>query len=1055
MSKSIITLGILLVAFALIGLNKTWSQITTAQIQGMVTDQENTPLFGASIVIHHQPTGTIAGTITLENGRFTIPNLRIGGPYNVHVSYVGFDQLTMNDIYLALGDQLELDFTLLSNASSELSEVQLIASYDQTLLGKNKTGSSTEISSRQINRLPSISRSTSDYLRLVPSSDGNSFVGKNDRLNNFSLDGSVFNNPYGLDSAVPGGQSSAQPVSLDAIDQIQINVAPYDVTLAGFTGASVNAVTKSGANDFQGSVFHFFRNQDLTGIRVKEEPLFRSDLTHFQTGFTLGGPIIKNKAFFFTNLEIEQRSDLGSELVASRPGLKGERVSRVLASDLDLVSQTLLNRFDYQTGPYEKYNHQTENVKGLIKIDWNINQKHSLVTTYNFLDASRELPRHPNAGGRGGPDRITLQFFNSGYQITNRLHAGIVELKSNFNNRFSNNLQIGFTAFHDFRAPFSKPFPVVNINKNNIRYIVAGHEPFSIRNYVKQQVFQITNNLNIYLPNHNITVGGSFERFDFENSFNLGWYDPTDGSPPYPSTTFGPGFESVATFVDFVQQGHMDSVVQFAQNTHQKGDWKIYFMSVGQLSVYVQDRWQINRKLVFTVGFRLDTPYYFNSNQYAQDIIDTLPHDYDDTIDYFELDGNPIKFDNTQLPKRTPLLSPRFGFHWEMNQLGTSELRGGAGVFSGRIPFVWIGNQIGNPFWYFRQAMHPQFKFPQVFRINIGHDQLLGKGWSSTIDIMYTKDIHGMLVRNYGLNKPTGRLLGIDNRKIYTSDDLATYTGLGFPVRADIYVFTNTDVGSSFNSSLKIQKYWNSNTWFSLAYNYLVSKDANSTASEITSSAFNNNPAIDDVNQAISSHSMFGNKHRLIGTFNTQYEYGPWVTSIGVFAEYAQGGRFSYTYSGDINGDGSPNNDLIYVPTSNDIKNMRFIGTEDEQSTQRTALEKFIQQDPILKTQRGQYAKKYNHLLPWFSRWDMRILQDYELKNQNSIQLSIDILNLGNLISSNWGIRQRVTNWQPIGVTVDQNRPTYSFDTNLKDTFIDDFSLESRWQIQFGLRYRF
>ena len=1055
MSTNKIFNDILVVFFVLIGLNNTFGQITTAQVQGIVTDQENTPLLGASIVVSHEPTGTISGTTTLENGRFTIPNLRVGGPYSVQVSYVGFDPQMANEIYLTLGDKLELDFTLLSDASSALQEVELVASYDQNLLKKNKTGASTEISSRQINSLPTISRSTSDYIRLSPYSDGNSFAGKNDRFNNFSLDGSVFNNPYGLDSAVPGGQSSAQPVSLDAIDQIQIHIAPYDVTVAGFTGASVNAVTKSGSNTLEGSVFNFFRNQAFTGIQIREEQLFRADLTHFQTGFTLGGPIIKNKVFFFTNLEIEQRSDLGSDIIAGRSGLSGERVSRVLATDLDLVSQTLFHRFNYQTGPYEKYSHQTENAKGLIKLDWNMNQKHNLVATYNFLDASRELPGHSTAAGRRGPDQITLQFFNSGYKITNILHAGILELKSNFNNKLSNNLQVGVTTFNDFRTPFSEPFPIVNINKNNMRYIVAGHEPFSIRNYIKQQIYQITNNLSIYLPNHNITVGTSFELFDFENSFNLGWYDIANLNPPYPSSTYGPGFESVEAFVDFVNKGSMDPAVKFAQDTHSQGDWKVYFVSVGQSSFYVQDRWQINQKLVLTYGLRVDIPHYFNSSRYAQDIIDTLPNDYDDSIIYYELDGNPITFDNTQLPKKSPLLSPRFGFNWKTNPIGTSELRGGVGVFSGRIPFVWIGNQIGNPFWYFRQAMHPEFKFPQIFRINIGHDQLLGQGWSSTIDLMYTKDLNGMFVRNYGLKKPTGQLLGVDNRQIYTSDDIATYTGLEFPVKADIYVFTNTDIGFSFNSSVKVQRYWNRNTWFSLSYNYLVSKDANSTDSEITTSAFNDNPAIGDVNQAISSHSMFGNKHRFVGTFNTSFEYGLWTTSIGLFVEYAQGGRFSYTYSGDINGDGSGNNDLIYIPTQIDIEQMQFAGTDSEQSAQKVALEKFIMQDPTLKDHRGQHAGKYDNLLPWFSRWDVRILQDYRLNNDDSIQWSIDILNLGNLISSNWGIKQRAANWQPIGVTVDQNRPTYSFDKDLVDSFVDDFSLESRWQIQFGLRYSF
>lgn len=1040
--------------YFIIGLGDVLGQVTTAQIQGIINDDQDNPLFGASIYVKHEPTGTSVGTISLENGRFTIPNLRVGGPYRIEVNYIGYSSQIKEQIYLALGDKLEIDFTL-SESSNLLNQVNLVGSYDQNLLGKNKTGASTEVGRRALETLPTISRSASDYTRLSPLSDGNSFGGRNNRFNNFSLDGSVFNNPYGLDSAVPGGQSSAQPVSLDAIDQIQINIAPYDVTLAGFTGALVNAVTKSGTNRLEGSAFSFFRNQDLTGSTIRSEDLFRSDLTHLQSGFTLGGPIIKNKLFFFANLEIERRSDQGSDVIAARPGLTGEGVSRVLASDLDLVSKTLQDRYGYQTGPYEKYTHRTDNTKGLIKLDWNINESHSLVATYNFLTASKDLPAHPVAGGRRDPDRITLQFYNSGYQINNILHAGIVELKSNFNNKTSNNLQIGISFFNDFRNPFSEPFPIVNINKNNIRYIVGGHEPYSIKNVIKQRVYQITNNFNIYLPNHNITIGGSFEMFDFDNGFNLGWYDPIDIDPPYPSGTFGPGFDSVASFVDFVNNGSMDPAVNFVKEVHNQANWKVYFITVGQFAIYLQDRWQVNQEFVLTYGLRLDVPLYFNSEIHAQRLIDTQPGEYDDSIIYYETDGSAITFDNTVFPKTNPLISPRIGFNWDINDLSSAELRGGIGVFSGRIPFVWIGNQIGNPFWYFRQAIHPDFRFPQVLRTNLGYDQLLGNGWSSSIDIIYTKDINAMLVRNYGLIKPTGRLKGVDNRQVYTTDDFATYNGLGFPVMANIYVFTNTDVGSSFNSSFKIQKYWNRTSSFSIAYNFLVSKDANSVTSEITSSAFNNNPAIGDVNQAVSSHSRFGNKHRFVGTINKGFEYGRWSTTIGVFFEYAQGGRFSYTYSGDANGDRANTNDLIYIPTRTDLESMMFAGNQETQIKQKEALESFIIQDPLLRNNRGAYTSKFDHLLPWNSTWDIRILQDYQLEDDNKIQFSIDILNIGNLISSNWGIKQRASNSQPIGISVTDGIPEYTFDSNLFDTFTDNLSLNSRWRLQFGLRYSF
>ena len=417
--------------------------------------------------------------------------------------------------------------------------------------------------------MPTISRSTADLTRLTPSSDGLSFGGRNSQYNNFTLDGSIFNNPFGLDAATPGGQTNAQPVSLDAIDQIQVDIAPYDVTKAGFTGASVNAVTKSGTNEFHGTVFGFYRNQDLTGTKVKGQDVFKADLKHLQAGFSLGGPIIKDKLFFFANAEMVDRSDLGSNYIAKRSGLTGDRVSRVEAADLDLVSQTLKSRFGYDTGAYENYTHDTKNVKALIKLDWNINDVHTLSATYNFLDASLDKPAHPEAIGRRGPDQTTLQFFNSGYTINNVLNSGIIELKSNFSNKFSNNLQAGISVFADSRDPFSSPFPVLNINKNGSRYIVAGHEPFSINNVLDQKVYQITNNFNIYSGNHTFTIGTSLEKFEFGNSFNLGVNEPFGVN--YPGGTFGPGFTSVTDFVNFVNAGSMDAVVQHAEDLNEAG----------------------------------------------------------------------------------------------------------------------------------------------------------------------------------------------------------------------------------------------------------------------------------------------------------------------------------------------------------------------------------------------------------------------------------------------------------------------------------------------------
>ncbi|HLG40775.1 MAG TPA: hypothetical protein VI461_13945, partial [Chitinophagaceae bacterium] len=352
--------------------------------------------------------------------------------------------------------------------------------------------------------------------------------GRNGQYNNFSLDGAVFNNPFGLDAPTPGGQTNAQPVSLDAIDQIQVNIAPYDVTQAGFTGAGVNTVTKSGSNKITGTVYGFFRNQSLTGKKVDKTKITVPDLKQLQAGVALGGPVIKNKLFYFISFETEQRTDQATAFQARNASNAGKpTTSRVLEQDLIAVSAILKTRFNYDTGPYQGYTHDQTNYKWLAKLDWNISDIHKLSFTYNGLEASKDKPAHPSAIGRRGPDYTTLQFRNSGYEIVNKLHSFSSELRSNWKGNYANKLRLVYTKFKDKRNPFSTPFPVVNISKYGTRYIVAGHEPFSIFNRLNQDAFQATNDFTLYKQNHTITFGASYESFKFGNSFNLTGYGPT------------------------------------------------------------------------------------------------------------------------------------------------------------------------------------------------------------------------------------------------------------------------------------------------------------------------------------------------------------------------------------------------------------------------------------------------------------------------------------------------------------------------------------------------
>jgi hypothetical protein len=512
---------LILCSLILIISTSVYAQTTTSKITGTITEKTGEALFGANIIALHTPTGTISGTTAQSNGRYTLSNLRIGGPYTITISYVGFETQKITKVFLTLGKTTNID-AVLSDDTNMLDEI-VISSGKNTIFNNGRTGAQTSIRSKDLRTLPTISRSASDFTRLDPAASGGSFGGRNDQYNNFTLDGSIFNNPFGLDAATPGGQTASQPVSLDAIEQISVSTAPYDVTLSGFTGASVNAVTKSGTNAVSGTVYGFFRNQDFTGGKIKGENIFVPQLRQSQSGVSVGAPIIKDKLFIFVNFEEVKRTDLGQSWLPNT-GSNSINESRVLKADLAEV-QSALAGIGYNTGAYEGFTHDSNSSKGLFKLDWNINKDNRVSFVYNFLNASRDLPAHPTALGFRGPSSQMLQFENTGYQINNNLKSFLVELNSTLDENITNKLQVGYTHFDDFRSPKSAPMPAFRIQDGNGgNYIIAGHEPFSIHNKLDQKVFQITNNLNIAKGDHNYTVGFSFEKFEFDNSFNLGVY---------------------------------------------------------------------------------------------------------------------------------------------------------------------------------------------------------------------------------------------------------------------------------------------------------------------------------------------------------------------------------------------------------------------------------------------------------------------------------------------------------------------------------------------------
>lgn len=613
-----------------------------------------------------------------------------------------------------------------------------------------------------------------------------------------------------------------------------------------------------------------------------------------------------------------------------------------------------------------------------------------------------------------------------------------------------NKLQIGYTHFDDYRTPLSTPAPSLSILDANgsSNYIIAGHEPFSINNELDQKVFQVTNNLNFFKGDHTYTVGFSFEKFQFDNSFNLGTYGAQGVF--FPTTT-------ISGFADFAAsgglQGAFDDAISIANasnaaGTGNPGGWALAETNVGQLAFYLQDEWNATDNFKLTYGVRFDRPLYFDTADKVRENIARkggAAGTYIPSIDYFDpANGETVKLNSEVMPNNKFLASPRVGFNWDVNGDNTLQLRGGSGLFTGRFPFVWLGNQVQGVDFFFYQLVDPDFQFPQVWRTNLGVDKRFENGLVLTADVSYTKDLNAAHVQNWGLNTPSGTLGGVDNRAVYTNDDKSQI--FGGPTNG--YVFTNSDQGRVFNAAVKAEKTFNNGLYTQLAYSYLNAKEVNSIEAEITGDAFAGNPVVGNANNDVLGFSKYGDTHRFIGVLSKQFKTG---TTVSSFFEYAQGGRFNYIYGGDINNDGSGINDLLYIPTASEVGQMNW-----QDPAMAGAFESFVQQDDYLSSNRGSYAERYGALGKWRGKWDVKVLQDINLNNNNKIQLSLDVLNIGNVLNSNWGIVQTQSFNQLVGVSVDANSvPTYSFDQNVQDTFTAITNEISRWQAQFGVRYIF
>jgi hypothetical protein len=1052
--------------------------VTSAGMNGLIRDDQDEPLPGATIQATHVPSGTSYTMISQNNGRFNIPNMRTGGPYRVEVSFIGFETKIFTGINLSLGQRYVLNVTM-TDEDFELDAVE-ISGFKDNILNDERTGASTTINREALMTMPTLSRSVQDFTRLTPQSNGESFAGQDPKAINFSLDGSIFNNAFGLTGSIPGAPTNSNPISLDAIEEIQVNIAPYDVTQGGFTGAAINAITRSGDNEFRGSVFFNNRNDRMVGGNARGTEVVTDDFNVQQFGFRLGGPIIKDKLFFFVSGESERRSDPNSPFIADAPGRTGANVTRVLKSDMDELRDFLVSNYNYDPGLYEDYNLPTISDKFLIKIDYNINHNHHLSARFNTLISSRDRPVARTSLGFGGRNQnlFSLNFQNSNYLLNDNIYSGIIELNSSFGNRFSNEMRVGLTSNRNFRSWGGGDFPMVDILEGGRNYITFGTDLLSPNRALDSDTWQFQNNFTAYLNNHSITAGINFEYFNFRYTFTPTFF----------------GHYVYNSLEDFYRDAAGEEVElrRFQRQFSALPGGRIPTANTQAFiaSAYIQDEINVTNNLKVTLGVRLDVPFY---NQTAE------RNPAAENLDFRKPNEDPITIRTDQLPEPQYMWSPRMGFNWDVIGNRTFQIRGGTGLFSGRPIYVNISNMIntngvlqgqirednttnfpfnpspnayipengGTPETYDLAYIDPGFRNPQVWRSNIGIDKELFAGIVGTVEGIYTKQVSDLLFYDANLNPPTRNLEGPDNRPLYGFSDEANRRNQNI---TNAVVLDNTDEGFSYSLTFQLQKNFNNGLHAMAAYNYAKSKNMVDGNTQHYLS-YENIHSVRGGNFPDLGFSLDDQRHRFISSIGYRKEYAKnLATSISLFYELRNQGVESYVYNTDINGDLIVGNDLIYIPTENEIQEMQFApltvnGTTYSAADQRRIFNEFIQQDGHLSTRRGLYAVRNGVQFPVVGRLDLSFMQEFFINvggKRNTLQFRADIFNFTNMINSNWGVGQILANESPIGIVdinPQTNIPTYQLNprgNNLSSSsFVRTANIGDVWQMQLGVRYIF
>jgi len=1069
------------------------AQVTTSSINGVVTDQNGELLPGSTIIALHVPSGTQYGTLSREDGRYTIPNARVGGPYKVTVTFIGYATQEKNDVYLSLGNAYTADFKLFEEGT-QLAEI-VVAGSKSDIFDANRTGASTNVSNRTIQSVPTINRGLRDFTKLSPlantAGNGTSFAGASNRYNQFAIDGLVSNDVFGLTSSgTNGGQTGIEPISLDAIEEFQLNIAPYDVRQGGFTGGGINAVTRSGSNTFQGSAYYFGNNEDLVGKYNPNSEVKAKypDYKDYQAGFRLGGPIIKNKLFFFVNGEItRQKTPLAF--------VPGTPESNITVDEAERVISTLQSIAPgYDPGSYSAIDDETNSDKFLAKIDWNISDKHKLTIRHSYTYGENiDNSRTANA----------LRFYNNGQYFPSTTNSTGIELNSIFGTQYANRLLIGYTTVRDDRDPLGNPFPytLINLGAPTGRTIAFGGENSSVANQLDQDNFTITDDFTIYKGAHTITVGTHNEFYKFYNLFvqnifgNYAFKTLEDFETQAAAVRVAPNFYQIG--YSFAEDG--------PYQTGGGADFSAY-----QLGFYGQDDIQISSKLKVIAGLRIDIPIFPDKPETNQA--------FNDAYGQYGKTG--------EVPDTKIMWSPRIGFNYDVIGDRSIQVRGGAGLFTGRVPFVWVSNQFsnngqlngtysvgnsssnGNPLTNgitystdpFDQptaedvgatpgrgainVISPDFKFPQVFRANIAIDQQLAGGFVATVEAIFSKTYNNVNFINLNRQEQTGLTLeGSDNRPRYTTSSTSP-TSSGYvsaaridPAYDEIIQLQNTNEGYSYNFVVQLTKELDHGFSGSVAYSYGDSKDLNSGTSSVAYSNWRFVNNVGGLNNLPTTRSNYSAGSRVVALLSYRKEYAGsrMATQVSLYYNGQSGQPISYRYNGDLNYDGTAN-DLIFVPSDPSQINLvpYTVGSETvSPETQWDALNSFIENDSYLKKRRGQYAERNGARMPFQSQFDFRILQEFAVKvgnSTNKIQLSFDILNVANMINKEWGKQYTLLNQEfalinylgltdadPTGgVNYSTNTPRFTYNPALTNG--DAWSAQdlfARWRGQFGIRYIF